>query len=443
MGMQVMADNLSLIHMDGKEIRLSEFLWYFHRAGENDVDEYFTRFLEYQLKVADAKRMQIDTLPDFRRQVEFIQAKILKKHFINEQLTDSYCQRLAEELSHYRTMKDWVRIDVFTYRLSQHASDKEENNAIRVMNEWEQYLSKVGKPTDEELVLAAKKNVVKEKDASTWTSVNCLLQELSKQLESLEIGNWSKPFKSPLGIHVIRVEERKNKLDGEWRIQIEQYLDKLGTSSPAFNRSSYEKWKEGVYKLPDDVHYELTQAYEGLLALYWNRYQQQTDENQTEVNAQQLEEFFQKHKKKYCWEFPHFKGAVIHCLNKKAASKIKKKLKKLPMELWNEAFDQFQRENLEYRGELECGLFQIGKNTYIDRLAFKCGTFEPKEQFPYTFLIGKKLKKGPECYTDVLSKVTTDYLRQRENDRFSRLFARFNVEINEGVLKTVNSCGNK
>ena len=113
------------------------------------------------------------------------------------------------------------------------------------------------------------------------------------------------------------------------------------------------------------------------------------------------------------------------------------------MELWEEAFRKLQQENVDYRGEIECGLFQIGKNPYVDRLAFKCGHFEPNKAFPYTFLLGKKLKKGPETYTDILPRVTSDYFRQRENDRISRLFARFNVEINEDVLKTVNSCGNK
>ena len=146
----VMADDASLVRIDGREVRLSEFLWYFQRTGEKDVNGYFNRFLTYRLKVADAKYRRLDTLPDFRRQSDFLQARVVKKHFMNHQLADSCYQGLKGNLSLHRTEKEWVRTDVFTYRLSQHASNQEEANAVRVMNEWGKLLNQVGTPTDDQ-----------------------------------------------------------------------------------------------------------------------------------------------------------------------------------------------------------------------------------------------------------------------------------------------------
>jgi hypothetical protein len=56
---------------------------------------------------------------------------------------------------------------------------------------------------------------------------------------------------------------------------------------------------------------------------------------------------------------------VIHCQNRKAASKIKKKLKKLPLSEWEKVLSQEAIRDSVYHAELETGLFQIGKNPYV------------------------------------------------------------------------------
>ena len=443
MGLSVMANNPSLVRVDGRTVDLPEFLWYFNRAGGGDMESYFQRFLQYQLKVADAKRMQLDTLSDFRRQSEFLRARVLKGYFVNRQLADSYYQQLTERLASRHAEKEWVRMDIFTYRLSQHASAVEERNAVRVMNEWMQRLLEVGVPKEDELNWAQTEGIVVQQHTDEWVPVNRLLKEIVKHQANLPLGSWSKPFESPLGLHVVRVVERKNKAGNEWFPELQRYAEQQDKTLPLFDRNAYEEWLKGNESLPIEVQYELTSADEGLLVAYWEQYHQGESKTGTPVSPALLEAYFRSHKNNYRWELPHFKGAVVHCLDKKAASKIKKKLKNLPMKYWEEALNRLQQEDPKYSGQLECGLFQIGKNPYVDRLAFKCGNFTPHPEFPYTLLVGKKLKKGPEDYTDVLSKVTADYLRQHENDRFSQLFARFNVEINKDVLKTVNSCGNK
>ena len=42
---------------------------------------------------------------------------------------------------------------------------------------------------------------------------------------------------------------------------------------------------------------------------------------------------------------------------------------------------------------MEVGLFQIGKNAYVDKLAFKCGSLPKEKKYPYICVFGKKLKK--------------------------------------------------
>ncbi|MBT0709053.1 hypothetical protein INE91_02886 [Phocaeicola vulgatus] len=90
---------------------------------------------------------------------------------------------------------------------------------------------------------------------------------------------------------------------------------------------------------------------------------------------------------------------------------------------------------------MEAGVFQIGTNRYIDKLVFKCGSFQPEPDLPYTFVMGKKLKKGPESYEDVREAVVKDYLTVYEDAWLKDLKQKYKVEINQEVLKTVNNNG--
>ena len=132
---------------------------------------------------------------------------------------------------------------------------------------------------------------------------------------------------------------------------------------------------------------------------------------------------------------------MIHCQNRKAASKIKKKLKKLPLSEWEKVLSQEAIRDSVYHAELETGLFQIGKNPYVDKLAFKCGSYLPHAELPYTFVLGKRLKKGPKEYQDVLDAVMTDYCEAQKESEMLALKRKFKVEINQDVLKTVNCDG--
>ena len=82
----------------------------------------------------------------------------------------------------------------------------------------------------------------------------------------------------------------------------------------------------------------------------------------------------------------------------------------------------------------EYGLFQIGKNPYVDKLVFKCGGFEPSEDYPHVFVMGKKVK-GPDSWTDVRESVLLDYTRWQEKSRKDVLEQKYKVEIKEEVLK--------
>ena len=117
-------------------------------------------------------------------------------------------------------------------------------------------------------------------------------------------------------------------------------------------------------------------------------------------------------------------------------------LKKYPEALWQEAVkrmpDELKRECL-----VEAGLFPIGANPFVDKLAFKCGEYSPLSDYPYVDLIGKRLKKGPADYRDVREKLEKECLNGKKMAQMEAFMQKYAVEIDKEVLKTVNRAVNK
>ena len=439
----VRAEEMSLLRIAGETVSMAEFNHYYRQSSHvqgDDTQTYFQNFLHYKLKVADAIERQMDTLPDFRNQCEALQTAVLKDFFIDKKLADSYYRSWYTQQSDRLSSKEWVKIEILTFRLSQHPTKKDNDDAVRVMDDLYASLKNQHALHGGLSQLISDNRVCRDNDGHHWVPLNSLVQEIVDCQKTLTPGSFSTPIYSPLGIHIIRLVERRACQNWEEALAgMQAYMSRLGENSPALKQHVYKDWCEGRLVIPESVNLKLKQVRDGLLAIYWDK---AFLFSELSCDMNELETFFQANKNRYHWEYPHFKGAVIHCANKKVASKIKKRLKKLPVALWEDALKRMEQEDTAFRTERECGLFQIGKNKYVDRLAFKCGNFEPKDKLPYTFIVGKRLKKGPEEYRDVQALVETDYRIQKEKEIFDALSSRFQVEINQDVLKSVNSCGN-
>ena len=297
-----------------------------------------------------------------------------------------------------------IGFSCLTLPLPQRGSKQEEAKACACMDSVYAFLRQGGSFDDIAARWAERIDYRKE----VWESEVCLLNEFKEQLSVLQVGNFSSPFFSPMGLHIIRFLGRK---EGNVVTPVKY---------PQTEEEETLYWKE---------------IYDGLLASYWDRRVMVLPD---ELPQQELEDYFYRNRKKYEWEFPHFKGAVVHCSNKKVASKIKKRLKKLPMEQWADELSRWGKSDSIFRSEIEVGLFQIGTNAYVDKLSFKCGEYPVHPRYAYSFVMGKRLKKGPDSYRDVYDEVVKDFRKEKETVFLENLMQRFHVEIKQDVLKTVN-----
>lgn len=359
-----------------------------------------------RLKVIDAERCGWDTLPEFRHYCRVMQGKMLKDLMVDANRMDALLHTLYRESVERYSMKGWVRMEEISINLPQHATKQDVKDACRQMDSIYACLSR-GVPFE---------SFMKKQSHLAWRPLVGLLQEFSSHLAGLGKGDYTQPFLSPLGVHIVRLVDRKPAVSYEEAYPyLVLYVDKLGEKNPALNQELYAQWKAGhVEDVLLKTHLQAVK--DRLLVAYWDA------RNPLPVaDEKALETYFDTHRKEYAWEFPHYKGAVIRCQNKKTASRIRKRLKKLPQAQWEEAFCLWKQEHPESDAVMEVGLFQIGKNAYIDKLAFKCGDMPRDARYPYVFIMGKRLKKGPEEYADVRKEVERDYKRRQALEQFKNL----------------------
>ena len=412
-------DRRVLFRIDGEETSVEEFEHYYtqvYAASRVSVEQFLPHFLYYKLKVADAKRQSWDTITDFRLQCSALQNEILK----------------SEErgvLQKQDTLLNWVRFRQISFLLPQHASSEQERVARQRIDSVYTAL-KNGIPFEKLAQSYVKVPLLSPYLDGEWIPERCLIKEFAGQLSTLKKGNYSAPFFSPLGIHIVYLLDRRQGVYPS-ETTANMAVQKVTNSVPTERKDS----------LLNKTRMELCQVADGLLAAYWDKRHGGTKSGT--ISDKELQNYFESHKNDYAWDLPHFKGGVIHCLNKKVASKLKKRLKKCPLDKWNEEISAFSQENPEWKVVVETGLFQIGTNPYVEKLAFKCGHFTPRTDLPYAFVLGKRLKKGPEDFQDVHDEVQRDYRLWTERTLMEELKRGFRIEINQDILKTVNCSGKK
>ena len=379
--MQVQAQgDAVLLKVASEPISVKEFEYFYRRSSNKDVRQFLQSFIDYKVKLQYAKELGLDTLKGYRLQKEaFSQASF----------------PMVASQSPLGREKEWVKLYHVTIPLKQHADKKEEQIAGMKLDSLHAEWRNGGdwKLMSEEL---------------PWIQTRFLLKEWQEQLTSLYKEQVSTPFYSPMGLHLIAWADRRKTR--------EEAKEEVGTDVASLRLQEIE---EGLLiaaltaREPDDVI----------------------------PTERELDAFFKQNRKEYGGGVPHFRGMVIHCKNKKEAKAIKKYLRKYPMELWEEAMKRIP-SSVSDKCLYEVGMYRIGENPYVDKLAFKCGSFSPLAEYPYTWVLGDKLKDGPQSYRDVKEKVGKDYAKYVKTARMERLRQKYRVEIDEEVLKTVNNEGN-
>lgn len=452
-------EDVVVMRVNGQPVTRSEFEYFYNKNNsesvidKKSVEEYAQLYADYKLKVLAAKDAHLDTLSSFQKEFRSYRDQQIRPLLIPAGAVDSRCRSYYDRILESLQGKELLQTAHIFMRLPQNASQQEQDelkvrmDSVYAVLQTGADFAELAKQLSQDTQTAARGGVL------PWIGPNQTLKEFEDVAYSLEVGQYSQPFLSPVGYHIVKLMAKKP-LESyeELKPNIKRYLESQGLENQLSSsvldslvqESGSQKTVEQILDEQTErlcaqdlnLKYLVQEYYEGLLLF---------EECSREVwepakaDTAGIQKYFKSNKKKYSWSEPHYRGMVYYCQNEKDVKAVKKALKKVDINKWTTTIrDAFNKDSVTVR--MERRMFVKGENGYVDRLVFKDKNAEVKEMknYPYVAVVGKVLKKGPSEWTDVSNQVVSDYQRSREEAFVQELRKRYTVEIDAEALKTVN-----
>jgi peptidyl-prolyl cis-trans isomerase SurA len=452
-----------IMTVNGVDVPRSEFEYSYNKNNadgvidKKTVEEYVDLFINYKLKVAAALDARLDTLTSFKQEFAMYRDQQVRPAMVTDADVLTEAREIYDRTKEAIGTKGLILPAHILIRVSSNASQQEEDKArIRIDSVYQALLGGA------DFAELAKKVSDDRGSASnggelSWIGPNQTLKEFEDAAYALQKGEMSKPVLSPVGFHIIQMKDRKqlepfdslrntiirgieqrgirNQIAEQKVKQIVEQSGGAMTPEMVMNTAA-----DSLSEVDPEMKYLIQEYHDGLLLYEVSNREVWEKAAKDEAG---LAAYFKDHKKDYAWSEPRYKGMAYHVKTKADVKAVKNCVKKLPFDQWAEALRQTFNPDSVIRIRVEKGLFKAGDNRVVDSLVFKV-TPGPKAKpakladYPIDAVYGKKLKKGPEDYTDVRGQVTEDYQNMLEKAWVYDLRRRYKYSVNQEILKTVN-----
>ena len=443
----------------GVDVPRSEFEYSYNKNNtdgvidKKTVDEYVELFVNYKLKVKAALDARLDTTTSFRQEFAQYRDQQIRPVLVTDDDMLAEAHRIYDQTNENIGPDGLVNASHILLRIAQKASDAEQQEAKRRIDSV--YAALQAGADFEALAKQVSQDPGSARRGGVlgWFARNQMVKEFEDAAFALQPGQMSKPFLSPYGWHIVLVKERKQfepfefHKDNIFRFMEQQNMRNgiaerkldaqvAASGNTVTKEQLLDKCADSLSAADPEMRYLIQEYHDGLLLydisnqLVWDK---------AAKDEQALASYFKKHKKKYAWDEPRYKGMAYHVKDPADVKAVAKCVKKLKFDDWNEALRSTFNNDSILRIRVEKGLFKKGDNKLIDREVFKVKDVQVDsvKGFPIDAVYGKLLKK-PQDYTDVRALVVTDLQDEMERAWVADLRKKYAVIVNEEVLKTVN-----
>lgn len=455
-GVLAQDDDPVIMKINGKPVLRSEYEYSYNRNNtegvidKKSVEEYVDLFVNYKLKVEAALDARLDTMTSYKEEFGQYRDQLIRPEFVSDEDME---REVVKTYNQYRDNigdKGRLRLQHIWLKMRQDAS---EQTQIAVEHKIDSIYNILLKGAKFEEVASRESEDVSAKNGGKmpWLVPNNTLKEIEDVAYSLSLNEMSKPFKSVVGWHILRLVDKQpcEPLDsvhnsiltflerrGMRDRIINQNLDSLAKAEGCTPAQLLDSKAEDMMAKDPEMKYLIQEYHDGLL-LY--EISNNTVWNKAQTDEAGLAACFKKNKKKYTasWS-PVFRGIVYHVKDEDMVNKVAKCVKKVAFEKWGDVLKEtFNSDSVVVR--VEKGYFKKGDNAIVDKQVY--GVESNKEvkrnpKFPIDATFGKILKK-PETWLDTKAQVIADYQDKLMEDWVKELRRRYSVEVYDDVVKTV------
>lgn len=445
--------------INGEDVTRSEFEYSYNKNNTDlvvdkaSLEEYVELFVNYKLKVAAAKEAQLDTMAAFQKEVADYRAQQAEEYLIDSTFIEEEARNTYEATVQNIGPDGLFQAAHILIHLPQQASASEQARAKQRIDSLYAVLANGANFAEVAKLHSEDPGSARDGGMLPWLFKGQLLKEFEEVALAMQPGEMSRPVLSPVGYHIIYMNDRKQFEPYEYhRESILEFLDQRGIR-PHAKRSMGEKLAKQMggnitpeqaleraemeldAKYPE-FRFLMNEFYEGSL-LYEISVREVWEKAANDEKG--LEKYFKKNKKNYRYEEPIFRGLVVHCVSEEVLKGVKKVVKKQPQSEWVNSIRSAYNSDSLIQVRMVRGPFTVGKSVYADYYAFGVGERpDTVASYPVTGVVGKLQKKGPDTYEDVRGEVTADYQNQLEKQWVSELRKKYTIILYPEALATVN-----
>ena len=447
-----------VMRINGKDVTRSEFEYNFNKNNTDGVidrksiDEYVDLFINYKLKVEAALDARYDTMTSYQQEFRSYRDQQIRPLLVSpeaeeKEVRDYYNQMLAQ----LEGKKLLQPAHIFV-RMMQQATPEQQQAAktkidsIYAVLQGGADFAQVAASASEDPGTGQRGGVI------GWIGPKQLLKEIEDACYALKVGEMSKPVKSTVGWHILKLMDEKDlepydTLAPNIRQFLEargmkdrisgQIVDSLSKLSGKTVDQIMDEQSDHFAAKDDELKYLIQEYHDGLL-LY--EIMQRTVWEPAAKDTAALVNYFKKNKKQFAYEKPHYAGALLQARSTDLLKQVQKALKGKSEDNWaNTVKTEINKDSVLVRFERRN--FEQGENAIVDSLAFgiKQGKTRLSKTYPAVGIIGRQLKKGPKVWTDASADVIQAYQSVKEQEFVEELRRRYKFEVYKEALNTVNN----
>ena len=451
--------NTVLATIDGKPISRDEFMYAYQKnkalSGQKSLtpQEYLNLYINYQLKVADALAMGLDTTKTFRREFQLYRDQQLSKKLVNPSFIDSTARAIYQKEAQQLNGKDLIEVSHILLNVPSTATAAQRDKVAQRADSLYQAVLAGADFAELARRYSEDKGTAQNGGQLPTLYPGMTVLPFEEAAYSLQPNQMSRPVLSPFGYHLILMRNRhplpafeqvypsllqylrENNVE---EAAAQQALTALQTQTGQSRTSIMDSLARNLTANDIQLTYLIQEYHDGLLVYEVSK---RNVWDAAEKDRAALEEIFKRNRKSLKWENPRFVGYIVGAQNKKLAKRARKLLLKgIPADMDIREFlhAPFNKDSVVVAAKGRY-IVQKGENSTIDHLAFGVKTskvYQLHDDIPVTMLAGR-VEKRPKSFEDARSEVLEIRQKQLEEAWLQQLRSSHRVTINQEVLKSI------
>lgn len=197
-----------LFTVDDDPIMAEEFIRVYHKnldlvkdESQKDIDGYLDLFVNYQLKVKEAKRMGLDQETKYIREFSSYKDQLIKNYLSDSKVTEALMKEAYDRMGYD------VKASHILIRL-----DENEMDTLKVYQQLSKLRDRVLKEGFEKVKNEVHDGTSVFAEDLGYFSAFKMVYEFENAAYNTKVGDVSRPFRTRFGYHIVQVEDKRRSL---------------------------------------------------------------------------------------------------------------------------------------------------------------------------------------------------------------------------------------